>query len=70
MSGTPPNRIIFVPGKNPKPPAEEHSVQLLRSLVHGVGRADPAVACAIADTPAAFTLIPWNMLYYGESKPL
>ena len=64
------NRIIFVPGKNPKPPVEEHYAQLLRSLVRGVGRADPAAARAIADTPEAFTLIPWNRLYYGESKPL
>ena len=64
------NRIIFVPGKNPKPPVEEHYAQLLRSLVHGVGRADPAAARAIADTPGAFTLIPWSKLYYGESKPL
>ena len=45
------NRIIFVPGKNPKPPVEEHYAQLLRCLVHGVGRADPVAARAIADTP-------------------
>ena len=64
------NRIIFVPGKNPKPPAAEYHEQLFRCFVHGVGRADPATARVIADTPEVFTLIPWNALYYGESKPL
>lgn len=63
-------RIIFVPGKNPKPPAAEYREQLFRCLVHGVGRADPDAARAIAATPEVFTLISWNALYYGNEKPL
>lgn len=66
----PPNRILFVPGKNPKPPAAEHREQLFRCLVHGVGRADPAVARELAAAPDAFTLVSWNALYYGVDKPL
>lgn len=63
-------RIIFVPGKNPKPPAAEYRPQLFRSLVHGIGRADPEAARAIENTQDIFTLISWNVLYYGEEKPL
>ncbi len=66
----PPNRILFVPGKHLKPSPAEHREQLFRCLVHGVGRADPAVARALADAPDAFTLVPWNALYYGAEKPL
>ncbi len=64
------NRIIFVPGKNPKPPAAEYREQLFRCLVHGIGRADPDVAHRIAGSPDAFTVISWNALYYGAEKPL
>ncbi len=64
------HRIIFIPGKNPKPPPEEHRRQLLRSLVRGVERADPAVALMIEAEPEAFMLIAWNPLYYQSYKPL
>ncbi len=64
------HRIIFVPGKSPKPPAEEHRRQLLRSLLRGVERADPAVALEIERDPGAFQLISWNPLYYQSYKPL
>jgi hypothetical protein len=63
-------RIIFVPGKNPKPPSEEHRRQLLRSLQRGIGRADPAVAAEIEAKPDAFLLVPWNPVYYRCYKPL
>lgn len=64
------NRIVFVPGKNPKPPPDEHRAQLLRCLVHGVGRADPAAARALAADADAFRLVSWNALYYGGDEPL
>lgn len=64
------NRILFVPGKNPKPPLEAHQRQLLRSLVRGVRRADPAVASEISGNPASFLMIPWNPVYYQCYKPL
>src|SRR3989344_5975759 len=63
-------RIIFIPGKNPKPPSVEHRHQLLRSLLRGVERADPAVAPEIANDPAAFQTIAWNPLYYQSYRPL
>jgi len=64
------NRILFIPGKNPKPPAAEHRAQLLRCLVHGVARADPEVARKIAAQPEGFMLVSWNALYYDVEKPL
>lgn len=63
-------RIIFLPGKNPKPPAEEYRRQLMRSLLRGVERADPVVAREIEGDPGAFQLISWNPLYYQGYKPL
>ncbi len=66
----PPNRILYVHGKNPKPSPAEHRDQLFRCLVHGIGRADPDVARQLADSPDAFTLVPWSALYYDTEKPL
>lgn len=67
-------RILFVPGKNPKPHPQEHRTQLLRCLMAGLGRADEAVAAelerACLDDEACFALVPWNFLYYGEYKSL
>ena len=65
-----PNRIIFIPGKNPKPPPEEHRRQLLRALLRGVERTDPAVAQEIETNSDAFMLLAWNPLYYQSYKPL
>lgn len=64
------NRILFLPGKNPKPPAEEHRRQLLRSLLRGLERADPALVPEIANDPAAFQMVAWNPLYYQSYRPL
>ena len=64
------NRILYIPGKNPKPPPEQHRAQLLRALVRGVERVDPAVARALTQDAGLFSLIAWNSLYYQSSKPL
>jgi len=64
------NCILFVPGKNPKPPAEEHRRQLLRCLLRGVARADPGVAEEIEARAEAFKLVSWNWIYYRCYKSL
>lgn len=64
------NRILFVPGKNPKPPADDYRQLLVRCLRRGVGRADPTVAQAIETDSSAFQLIGWNRLYYQGDKLL
>jgi hypothetical protein len=63
-------RIVFVPGKNPKPAPDEHRRELWRCLRHGVARADPAVAEELAAAPRAFTLAAWNYLFYRRHEPL
>jgi hypothetical protein len=62
------NKIIFVPGKNPKPPAEDHCALLWRCLRRGLELVDPAVARAIAAVPDCFHLVAWNAMYYGQIK--
>lgn len=61
-----PPRIIYVPGKNPKPPAEQYKQQLRRCLLEGVRKADPGVHAELAALPDFFTLIAWNHDYYGR----
>ncbi len=56
--------IIFVPGKNPKPPAEEHRALLWRTLVEGVRRAEPALVEEFSQHADSFQLLAWNPLYY------
>ncbi|MEN8207097.1 MAG: hypothetical protein ABFS24_13965 [Pseudomonadota bacterium] len=56
-------KIIYVPGKNPKPPAEQHRQQLFRCLLQGVQRIDPDIADDIAASDS-FTLVAWNRHFY------
>ena len=60
--------IIFVPGKNPKPPAEQHRGLLWRTLLEGVRRAEPTVAGEFGRHAEAFSLVAWNHLYYRKTK--
>lgn len=62
------NRILYIPGKNPKPPPPEHRRRLLRALLRGVEQADPAAARDIESKAEAFSLIAWNPLYYQSYK--
>ena len=62
--------IIFVPGKNPKPPAEQHRNQLWCTLVEGLRRAEPDVADDLGQCNSCFKLIAWNHLYYGKDKDI
>lgn len=62
------NRIIFVPGKNPKPLPAVHRALLWRSLLGGVRHADPALAATLSDAQDCFHLVAWNDLYYRQIK--
>ena len=64
------NRILYVPGKNSKPPAEVHHGLLLRCLVEGVARHDSAVADAIRSDEEHFELIAWNYFYYRRHQDI
>jgi hypothetical protein len=60
--------IIFIPGKNPKPPEKQHRDMLWRSLVEGVKRAEPGFAAEFEKQNKCFKLIAWNHLYYEIEK--
>jgi hypothetical protein len=60
--------IIFIPGKNPKPPPAQHRDLLLRTLLEGVKRVDTRIAADIKKHADNFWLIAWNHLYYEQQK--
>ena len=62
-------RIIYVPGKNPKPPPDQHREQLLRCLLHGVSRIDPDAALEI-ETTDCFSLVAWNYQFYNTNRDI
>lgn len=61
-------RIIFIPGKNPKPPPEQHRELLWRTLLEGVRRADPDCYNEISKHSEQFQLAAWTFLYYEQTK--
>jgi hypothetical protein len=63
-------RILYGPGKSPKPPAEVHRGLLLRCLVEGVARHDRVTADAISNDEENFELIAWNYFYYGRHQDI
>ena len=62
--------IIFVPGKNPKPPADQHQSMLWRTLIEGVRRAEPHIINELNQHDENFRLIAWNYLYYHTTKDI
>lgn len=70
MPDVPTPRIIFVPGKNPKPPPEQHRAQLWRCLLEGVRRARPDICADMQAHGEAFSLADWNRGYYGYERPM
>lgn len=58
-----------MPGKNPKPPAEAHTVLLKMTLLEGVKRADLSLVETL-NQDMDFQLIAWNALYYDEVKDI
>jgi len=58
-------KILFVPGKNPKPEPEKHINYLRRCLLEGVSRQSPQVAQEILEQDA-FELCSWNYTFYQE----
>jgi hypothetical protein len=68
MTETPPI-IIFVPGIRPKPPADQHAVELRRCLESGLRRlgVDPSTSHSIA---AALEVVGWSWHFYGVHKDI
>lgn len=62
--------IIFIPGKNPKPPTEQHMNLLWRTMLEGVHRAEPGIANDLTKHINSFSITAWNYLYYRKYKNL
>lgn len=56
--------IIYVPGKNPKPPSNQHLEMLWRALLEGVRRIDSDIFHDLKTHSINFKLVAWNYLYY------
>lgn len=64
-------RILFIPGKNPKPPRPDHEHQLRRCLAEGMRRAERNVwARRVEEDQGLFALVGWNPLFYGRSRDI
>jgi hypothetical protein len=61
-------RIIFVPGLNPKPPADIYRQQLTRVLLASLRTARPRSAEWLAANPDAFVPVAWTYLFYGAHR--
>ena len=56
--------IIFVPGKNPKPPLEQHRRLLWRTLLEGIRRSDPG----IVDDSCSAQRMRFMHIYLGHDR--
>ena len=59
--------IIFIPGKNPKPPCSQHKQQLWRCMLEGINRAAPSMH---PPKEHQFHLINWNHIFYNKDKDI
>ncbi|MEK6747610.1 MAG: hypothetical protein AABY83_00200 [Pseudomonadota bacterium] len=59
--------IIYVPGKNPKPPEDVHQALLWRALVEGVRRYDGATAPTLI-AASEFQICAWNVVFYAQTR--
>lgn len=64
------DKIIYVPGMKPKPPAADHRAMLWRCLLDGVRRADPAWVEPLRGGPDIFELAAWSTLFYHEQTSI
>ena len=62
--------IIYIPGKNPKPPVDEHRRLIWRALIEGVRRAEPSMADELSEHEDVFQFVGWNYLYYQEEDKI
>jgi hypothetical protein len=61
-------RIIFIPGLNPKPPADIYRQQLTRVLLTRLQATRPRAAEWLAAHSSAFVPVAWTYLFYGAHR--
>lgn len=62
--------IIFVPGKSPKPPEDQHKNLVWRTLLEGVRRAEPETVSDIEQDKSCFRIVAWNYTYYQDTHDI
>jgi len=62
--------ILYVPGLRPKPEYGLHREQILRCLLEGIRRIDPAVAQQMERDENCFDIVSWSFDFYGEHRDI
>jgi hypothetical protein len=62
--------ILYIPGLKPKPEYSLHREQILRCMLEGVKRLDPATAQEMALDEHSFDLVSWTYDFYGEHRDI
>lgn len=62
--------VVFIPGKNPKPPVAVHREVLWRCLSAGARGPDGAAADDLRALQGRFHIAGWNALYYGATADI
>ena len=60
--------ILYIPGLKPKPEHALHREQVLRCLLEGIRRVDPATADEMARDEHFFDIVSWTYDFYGEHR--
>lgn len=66
----PVRRILYVPGIRAKPLPDVHRALVLRCLLEGIRRADPAVAAELAQSPGSLRLVLWGHEFYAQYRDI
>ncbi len=62
--------ILYIPGLKPKPEYSLHREQILRCMLEGVRRIDPASAREMAQDEHFFDLVSWTYDFYGVHRDI
>lgn len=63
-------QVIYVTGMKPKPPPDAHKEALLRVLLSGLQRSQPAAAALLEAHPDWFRLVSWTHSFYGSYRDM
>ncbi len=62
--------ILYIPGLTPKPEYSLHREQVLRCMLEGIRRIDPATADEMAQDEHCFDIVSWTYDFYGVHRDL
>ncbi len=62
--------ILYVPGLRPKPEYSLHREQVLRCMLEGIRRIDPAAANEMKRDENCFDIVSWTFDFYGEHRDM